>query len=75
MMQHHNGNGLVRIFSARACAAPLEKAARLFEQQTGIVRDETYRLATRLVVFGVIGAFVGGFLFEQFGSTGTPSCA
>jgi accessory colonization factor AcfC len=36
MMQHHNGNGLVRIFSARACAAPLEKAAKLFEQQTGI---------------------------------------
>ena len=35
-MQHHNGNGLVRIFSARACAAPLEKAAKLFEQQTGI---------------------------------------
>ncbi len=36
MMQHHNDNGLVRIFSARACAAPLEKAARLFEKQTGI---------------------------------------
>ena len=35
-MQHHNGNGLVRIFSARACAVPLEKAAKLFEQQTGI---------------------------------------
>ena len=29
-------NGFVRIFSARACAAPLEKAAKLFEQQTGI---------------------------------------
>ncbi len=26
----------VRIFSARACAAPLEKAAKLFEEQTGI---------------------------------------
>ncbi len=26
----------VRIFSARACAAPLEQAAQLFEQQTGI---------------------------------------
>ncbi len=26
----------VRIFSARACAAPLEKAAKLFEAQTGI---------------------------------------
>jgi molybdate transport system substrate-binding protein len=25
----------VRIFSARACAAPLEKAAKLFEEQTG----------------------------------------
>jgi len=36
MTQPHNGDGLVRIFSARACAAPLEKAAKLFEQQTGI---------------------------------------
>jgi len=27
---------VVRIFSARACAAPLEKAAKLFEQQSGI---------------------------------------
>ncbi len=35
-MQQHDGNGLVRIFSARACAAPLEKAAALFEQRTGI---------------------------------------
>jgi accessory colonization factor AcfC len=26
----------VRIFSARACAAPLEKAAKLFEEQTGV---------------------------------------
>jgi phosphatidylglycerol:prolipoprotein diacylglycerol transferase len=31
-------------------------AARYIEQHTGVVRDETYRLATRLVVFGVIGA-------------------
>ena len=30
------GNGPVRVFSARACAAPLEKAAELFEQRTGI---------------------------------------
>ena len=29
-------NGTVRIFSARACAAPLRKAAELFETQTGI---------------------------------------
>jgi accessory colonization factor AcfC len=35
MVQHHS-NGTVRIFSARACAAPLEKAARLFERQTGV---------------------------------------
>ncbi len=35
MTQHHS-NGVVRIFSARACAAPLEKAAELFERQTGI---------------------------------------
>lgn len=35
-MQQQSNNGLVRIFSARACAAPLEKAARLFEQQTGV---------------------------------------
>jgi len=27
---------VVRIFSARACAAPLEKAAKLFEERTGI---------------------------------------
>ncbi len=38
MTQHHNGN-VVRIFSARACAAPLEKAAKLFEQQTGIAAE------------------------------------
>jgi accessory colonization factor AcfC len=36
MIRQHNGNGPVRIFSARACAAPLEKAAKLFEQRTGI---------------------------------------
>jgi len=36
MSQQHNGNDIVRIFSARACAAPLEKAAKLFEQKTGI---------------------------------------
>jgi phosphatidylglycerol:prolipoprotein diacylglycerol transferase len=31
-------------------------AARYIEQHTGVVRDDTYRLATRLVVAGVIGA-------------------
>jgi ABC-type molybdate transport system substrate-binding protein len=36
MTQRRNANGLVRIFSARACAAPLERAAKLFEQRTGI---------------------------------------
>lgn len=35
MTQNSNG-GPVRVFSARACAAPLEKAAELFEQQNGI---------------------------------------
>ena len=35
-MMEKNGNGTVRIFSARACAAPLEEAARLFEAKTGI---------------------------------------
>lgn len=29
-------SGPVRVFSARACAAPLEKAAALFQQRTGI---------------------------------------
>ena len=29
-------NGVVRVFSARACAAPLEEAARIFQEQTGI---------------------------------------
>jgi len=29
-------SGAVRVFCARACAAPLEQAARLFEEQTGI---------------------------------------
>ncbi len=36
MNQQNNGHDVVRIFSARACAAPLEKAAQLFEQKTGI---------------------------------------
>jgi phosphatidylglycerol:prolipoprotein diacylglycerol transferase len=31
-------------------------AARFIEEHTGVERDETYRLATRLVVAGVIGA-------------------
>jgi phosphatidylglycerol:prolipoprotein diacylglycerol transferase len=31
-------------------------AARFIEQHTGVVRDDTYRLATRLVIAGVIGA-------------------
>lgn len=35
-MNQDSSNGIVRIFSARACAEPLEKAAQLFEQQTGI---------------------------------------
>jgi accessory colonization factor AcfC len=35
-MNQQSSNGTVRIFSARACAAPLEKAAKLFEQQAGI---------------------------------------
>lgn len=35
MKQSSNG-GPIRVFSARACAAPLEKAAKLFEQRTGI---------------------------------------
>lgn len=35
-MSQESNNGLVRIFSARACAEPLEKAAKLFEEQTGI---------------------------------------
>lgn len=29
-------DGVVRVFSARACAAPLEEAAELFKKQTGI---------------------------------------
>lgn len=36
MTKQKTSNSTVRIFSARACAAPLEKAAKLFEQQTGI---------------------------------------
>ncbi|MHC4727223.1 MAG: extracellular solute-binding protein [Planctomycetota bacterium] len=35
-MNQKTDNKTVRIFSARACAAPLEKAAKLFEEQTGI---------------------------------------
>ena len=35
-MSQEPDNTTVRIFSARACAAPLEKAAKLFEEQTGI---------------------------------------
>ncbi|MHC4546914.1 MAG: substrate-binding domain-containing protein [Planctomycetota bacterium] len=35
-MNQQSSNGIVRIFSARACAAPLEKAAKLFEEQTNI---------------------------------------
>jgi accessory colonization factor AcfC len=31
-----SNNKIVRVFSARACAAPLEKAAELFEEQSGI---------------------------------------
>ncbi|MCU0915692.1 MAG: substrate-binding domain-containing protein [Planctomycetes bacterium] len=42
MIEQHNmgtsdrSSAPVRIFSARACAAPLEKAAQLFERKTGI---------------------------------------
>lgn len=32
---NRKSNGVVRIFSAKACAAPLEKAAKLYEEQTG----------------------------------------
>ena len=35
-MPQKSDNKTVRIFSARACAAPLEKAAKLFEEETGI---------------------------------------
>jgi accessory colonization factor AcfC len=35
-MKPKSSNSSVRIFSARACAAPLEKSAKLFEEQTGI---------------------------------------
>lgn len=35
-MKQENNKTTVRIFSARACAAPLEKAAKLFEKQTDI---------------------------------------
>ncbi len=30
------GSSVIAVFSARACAAPLEEAAKLFEQETGI---------------------------------------
>ncbi len=36
MMTEKNSKGTIRIFSARACAAPLEGAARLFKEKTGI---------------------------------------
>jgi len=36
IMNADRDNVTVRIFSAKACAAPLEKAAKLFEEQTGI---------------------------------------
>lgn len=35
-MKQASRNTTVRIFSARACAAPLEKAAKVFEKQSGI---------------------------------------
>jgi accessory colonization factor AcfC len=35
-MSQENNNGSVRIFSARACAEPLEKAAQLYETKTGV---------------------------------------
>ena len=35
-MDRKSDNKTVRIFSARACASPLEKAAELFKEQTGI---------------------------------------
>ena len=35
-MKEQSSNGTVHIFSARACAAPLEKTAKLFEEQTNI---------------------------------------
>jgi len=38
-MNQSNSDGLIRVFSARACAAPLEKAAALFEKQSSIHVD------------------------------------
>jgi molybdate transport system substrate-binding protein len=35
-MKQKSSSGPIRVFSARACAAPLEKAAELFERQSGI---------------------------------------
>ncbi len=35
-MSENGSNGTVSIFSAKACAAPLEKAAKLYEEKTGV---------------------------------------
>lgn len=35
-MSENGGKGTVSIFSAKACAAPLEKAAKLYEEKTGV---------------------------------------
>jgi len=35
-VKQQSNKGPVRVFSARACAVPLEKAAKFFEEQTGI---------------------------------------
>jgi len=35
-MSVESNGGMVRVFSARACAAPLEEAAKLFESETGV---------------------------------------
>jgi phosphatidylglycerol:prolipoprotein diacylglycerol transferase len=45
-------------------------AAVHIERHTGVIRDETYRLATRLVIFGVIGARITWDLshWSQIGS-------
>lgn len=36
MIKQTKNNKRIRVFSARACAEPLEKAAKLFEEKTGI---------------------------------------
>jgi len=36
-MSQNSSNGTVRIFSARACAESLEKAAQLFDQYAGSI--------------------------------------